>query len=430
MPTLTELQTQRGTLVTEARSALDAITANTDDARATELEQRHDTIMGQLDKLDANIAREERTARLEKEEQERRERNRPIGPDVVETREGGDQPAGTDRAKGQAEYRAAFDAFLRAGCTTEDLSKEQRSLLRRGHQEVRVQVAGTAQSGGYTVPIDLADQIVKVMKDWGPMYDTDVVTVITTGSGNEYDIPTSDDTNDASSGSKAEADDLKDDNSGDVEFGQAKLNAYVDATPWIKVSFELMQDSAFDLEAFLAGAIGERLGRLGNKRLSTGSGNNAPRGIVTAAGAGVTSASATEIDPDELFDLQHSVNAAYRRSPKCRWMLADQTLLALRKMKDGQGRYLWQLGDIRTGAPDLLLQKPYSINDDVPEVGAGTRPVVFGDFSRYWVRKVGSPMIGTVRERFWPKIGMAGLIRYDGDLVDQNAVKALTMKAA
>lgn len=430
MPTLTELQDKRGRLVTEARSALDAITANTDQARTAELEQRHDTIMADFDKVEADIAREERVAKMERDDQERRAKQRPTGPDG-EVR-GQDGPEGSggagDREKRDAEYRDAFYALARTGFDASELSTEQRALVRRGHAELkgeqRIQVAGTAVAGGYTVPRTLADQIVLVMKDWGPMYDSDVCTVITTGSGNEFDIPTNDDTS-GSANAAAEGADPADDNSGDLTFGQARLDAFVDFTPWVKLSFELMQDSAFDLEAFLSDALGTRLGRRANNKLTLGSGAGQANGIVTAAPVAFTAASATAIASDELLNLQHSVNAAYRRSPKCRWQFADSTLLAIRKMKDGQGNYLWQMGDIRAGAPNTLLEKPYSINDDVPAIATTAKSVLFGDHSRYWVRKVGSPLIGTVRERFWPKIGMAGLIRYDGELVDQNAVKAL-----
>jgi len=418
MPTLTELQDRRGQLVTEARSALNEITTNTDDARATELEQRHDTIIAEFDKLEVTIAREERQAKLEKEDEERRARQRPTGPDRR-----AEDPAGNDAA---SEYRGAFDAWMRTGCDIGAVSPEHRDLLRRGHAEVRTQVAGTATSGGYTVPVTLANEIVSTMKDWGPMYDGDIVREIITGSGNEFDIPTNDDTGN-SAATKAEGDDIVDDNSGDLTFGQKRLDAYVDATQWVKISYELMQDSVFNLEAFLAEALGERLGRSANSKLTTGTGASQPNGIVTAATLGKTAASATAIAAEEMMDLQHSVRAPYRRSPKCRWMFADTTLLALRKLKDGQGNFLWQMGDIRIGAPALLLDKPYSINDDVPAIATAARAVVFGDFSRYWVRKVGSPLIGTVRERFWPKVGLAGLIRYDGELVDTAAVKCLKL---
>lgn len=426
---LTQLHEQRGTLVTQAREALDAITTNTDDSRAAELEQRHATIMGEYDALNARIAREERQAQIEREDEERRERQRPHGGDgEVPGQDGGRrEERSADRDQRAAEYRSTFDAWCRAGCDIGALDQEQRAMLRRGHDaEIRTQIAGTAAAGGYTVPIELAREIVRTMKDWGPMYDGDIVREIRTGSGNEFDIPTNDDTG-GSAASKAETADITDDDSGDLTFGQKRLDAFVDATPWVKLSFELMQDSVFDLEAFLAEALGERLGRRANARLTTGTGNSQPNGVVTAAGLGKTAASATAIAAEELMDLQHSVNQAYRRSPKCRWMFADSTLLALRKLKDGQGNFLWQMGDIRVGAPDVLLNKPYSINDDVPAIATGNRAVIFGDLGKYWVRKVGSPLIGTVRERFWPKIGLAGLIRYDGELVDQAAVKALRL---
>jgi HK97 family phage major capsid protein len=423
MPTLTELHEKRGTLVTTARAALDEITANTDDSRAAELEARHDAIMVDLDKLDANIKREERLAEVEAQLDERRERRRPKGQDgSAGGQDGGEEERTQEQA--QTEYRGAFNAWLRSGCDVGDMTSEQRTLLRRGHQELRVQVAGTAASGGYTVPITLANEIVSTMKDWGPMYDGTIVQEILTGSGNEFDIPTNDDTGNSASALNEGAD-LTDDNSGDAVFGKTRLDAYVDATPWVKISFELMQDSIFNLESFLSDALGQRLGRRANARLTVGSGASQPNGIVTAAAAGVNAASATAIAADEVINLQHSVNQAYRRSPKCRWMFADTTLLALRKLKDGMGNYLWQMGDIRVGAPDILLQKPYSINDDVPAIATGNKTILFGDFSRYWVRKVGSPIIGTVRERFWPKVGLAGLIRYDGELVDLAAIKAL-----
>ena len=424
MPTLTELQETRGRLVTEAREALNTITANTDEARTAELEARHDTIMADFDKVEASIAREERTAAIEARLEERQRERRPTHRDV---RTGGQDDGETrTEEERQTEYRGAFEAVLREGGSTESLTREQRTLLRQGFQEERVQISGTAVAGGYTVPVDLAREIVSVMKDWGPVYDPGITREIVTSSGNQFDVPTNDDTGN-SAGALAEGADLTDDNSGDLAFGQNRLDAYVDATPWVKISFELLQDSAFDLQGFLADALGERLGRRANHQLTVGTGNGQANGISTAAGVGVNAASAVAIAPDELITFQHSVNQAYRRSPKCRWMFADSTLAAIRKLKDGMGNYLWQMGDIRIGAPAMLLDHPYSINDDVAPIATGNKAVLFGDFSRYWVRKVGGPVVGTVRERFWPKVGLAGLIRYDGELMDANAIKALKL---
>jgi HK97 family phage major capsid protein len=422
---LIQLQEKRGELVTQARAALEEITKNTDEARSKELEQRHDTIMADLDKLDKEIAREQRQVQLEKEEEERRTKQRPTGEDIeIPGQDGGEQRTVEQR---QAEYRDAFDAFMRSGCDASALEPEQRNILRAGFvAEKRVQTAGTTTAGGYTVPKELAGEIVSVMKDFGPMYDPGVTREIVTSGGNEFDIPTTDDTAN-SAAALAEGADITDDNSGDMVFGQARLDAYVDATPFVKLSFELMQDSAFNLQSFIADALGERLGRRANNKLTVGTGTGQANGIVTASSLGVTAALTNAIAADELLALFHAVNAAYRRSPKARFMLADTTLLAVRKLKDGQGNYLWQLGNIQVGQPDSLLGKPYSVNDDVPAIATGNKAVIFGDFSRYWVRKVGAPLIGTVRERFWPKIGLAGLIRYDGELMDSAAVKHLKL---
>jgi len=427
MVMLTQLHEQRGRLVTQAREALDAINTNTDDARTAELEARHDGFMGELDTLDKKIEREERQAKRERDEEERRGRNRPNpGDGEARGQDGGEADGDTDAdvERRQTEYRSAFFAMLAEGGDQSGLSTEQRAHLRRGYVENRTQVAGTPAAGGFTVPRTLANRIVEVMRDWGPMYDPTVTDEMVTSSGNPYDIPTNDDTG-KTSAALAEGADLVNDGSGDVVFGQTSLSAYVFATPWLLISFELLQDSAFNVEKFIGGKLGERLGRGANAKLTVGTGVNEPRGIVTASSLGKAAASAGAIAADELIDLQHSVNQAYRRSPSCRWQFADTTLAAIRKLKDGSGNYLWQQGDIRVNAPDAILGKPYSVNDDVPAIGTGARSVLFGDHSRYTVRKVGSPLIGTVRERFWPKVGMAGLIRYDGNLLDQNAVKHL-----
>jgi HK97 family phage major capsid protein len=418
--TLKEMQEKREKLVADARAALEEITKNTDEARTAELENRHDVIMAELDKLDASIKREERMARAEGAATERRERNRPLGRDT--------------EARGQAEgdettieYRSVFAKVI-CGVAPSDLEPEERAVLRQGVAafEQRIQSVGTNSAGGYTVPTTLMTEIVRVMKDWGPMFDTDVARVITTPSGNPMNLPTLDDTA-STAGTHAEGAALTDDGGKDAMIGRAVLGAYGFDTEFIRWSWELDTDSIFDMELLLASLIGERLARLGNGQLTVGTGNDAPNGIVTASLLGKTSASTTAIAADELIDLQHSVRAPYRRSPKCRWQFADTTLQAIRKLKDGDGNYLWQMGDVKVGAPDLLLGKPYSINDDVPAIATGNRAVIFGDHSKYFVRKVGSPVIGVLRERFWPDLGIAGLMRFDGELADPNAIKHLRL---
>ncbi|ACM36409.1 major capsid-like protein [Allorhizobium ampelinum S4] len=419
---LKELREKQARLVTEARERLEAITPDTDEVRSKELESAHDTAMAEYDRLQGILDREEKLIELEKRDEERRAKQRPLR-DTPEMR-GDDLPQG-----GKVEYRSVF-AKVVCGVSPSDLTKEERAVLQRGAAsfESRDQVTTSAVAGGYTVPVELEATIIQAMKAWGPLYDENICTVITTSKGNEMLVPTVDDT-DNEADPLAEAADLLEDGSGDVEFGQKVLNAYVYATPFIKWSFELDADSLFNMESLLGGMIGERLGRIGNRKLTSGTGQNQPNGVVNAAGLGVTTAAKDAFTFDNILELEHSIDPAYRGSPKCRYMFHDKFLLATRKLKDGNGNYLWQQGDVQKGTPASFNGRAYSINQHMDEVTADKRIALFGDFSKYYVRKVGSPVIGVLRERFWPKVGIAGLIRFDGELGDANAIKAMKTAA-
>ena len=416
---LTELQEKRGRLVTQAREALDEIKGNTDESRAAELEARHDAIMDDFDKVEANIAREERVAAAEARAEEIRAKSRPnMGEGEAR---GSDEPV-------KPEYRDAFIELARAGFDPQGVSPEARAVLRAGiaSVEARAQTL-TAAAGGYTVPTDLATQIDKTMKAWGPMYDEAITTVITTSSGNPLDFPTTDDTGVAVA-QHTEATAMTDDGSADATFGKMTLNAYAYDTKWVKVSMELLQDSAVNIEAFLGELLGERLARRVNVELTTGDGTGDPTGIVVASSAGKTAASTTAFTADEIVDLLHSIDPAYRGSPKARFMFHDTVLAAIRKLKDGQGNYLWQMGDVRTGAPGTLLGQNYSVNQAMSSAfTTGQKLILFGDFSKYYVRKVGAPVIGARREYYWPDIGLAGVVRLDGKLIQSTAVKHLKL---
>jgi HK97 family phage major capsid protein len=412
-----ELHDQRGRLVTQAREALEEIKKNTDEARSAELEQRHDTIMGELDKLDANIAREARVAKAEKEAEEARAARRPD--------QSGEGRGVEEVAK--PEYRDAFLDLARNGFDIQSVSSEARSILKAGlvQGEQRAQ-STTAAAGGYTVPTELAAVIDKTMKAWGPMYDEAICHVINTSGGGALDFPTVDDTAVAVA-KHTEAAAMTDDGGVDATFAKMTLNAYAFDTEWVQISMELLQDSLVDIEGEIGGLLGERLARRVNVELTTGDGTGDPNGIVTASAAGVTAASATLLDADEIIDLLHSVDPAYRASPKCRFMFNDSTLAKIRKLKDGNGAYIWSMGDIRTGEPGTLLGQRYSVNQAVASVATGTKPIVFGDFGKYYVRKVGSPVVGVRREFYWPNIGLAGIVRLDDDLIQASAVKHMVM---
>jgi len=409
----TELHEKRGRLVTEARAALDEIKGNTDDSRAAELEARHDAIMGDFDKVSKDIEREERQAAIEARAEEQRAAQRPIP---------GDAEARGQDVQGKPEYREAFIALARAGFDPQEISPELRVVLKAG-VEKRAQ-STTVGAGGYTVPTDLAIAVDKTLKAWGPMYNEDICTVITTSSGNPLDFPKIDDTAVAVA-QHSEASAMTDDGGVDATFTKLTLGAFAYDTEWVQISMELLQDSAINIEQFLGELLGERLARRVNSELTVGDGTGDPLGIVAASTLGVTAASTTAVTFDELLDLYHSVDPAYRASPKARWMFNDTTLKAIRKLKGGDGQYIWQMGDVRTGAPGTLFDKPYSVNQACVNGATGTKPIVFGDFGKYYVRKVGAPVIGVRREYYWPNIGLAGVVRLDGDLIQTGAVKHL-----
>jgi HK97 family phage major capsid protein len=423
---LKEMQEKREQLVTQARAALDEIKDNKDTSRNSELEQRHDTIMGELDTLDANIGREERVAAAEKSLAERRDRElrekRPVEP--VADVDASDSPK-------DPEYRDAFYAYLRCQGQEALLPAETRAVLQRGYQAIPVEQRAqttTNAAGGYTVPTELQAEIIKSMKAFGPMYDPGVTREIVTSGGYSIPFPTIDDTANSAAAS-TQGTTLTDDGSGDVVFGQKALGAFSFATPWLRVSKELADDSLFAMEALLGGLLGERLGRLANSQLTVGVGTTAPQGIVVGSSAGKTAASTTAFTSDEIIDLEHSVDPAYRESPKAGYMFNDLVLAAIRKLKDGQGNYLWQAGNIRTGVPATLNGRNYVINQAMSSAfTTGQKLILYGDLSKYFVRKVGAPLVGAIQDKdFWPGFGIAGWIRFDGALMDTAAVKHLKL---
>lgn len=414
MSRIVELREKQARIHTNARAKLEEITDATAEDRAAEINREFDAMMADFDKIGEQIEREQKIDRAK------------ALLDAPDPR----RPNPEGRAKGQDDgdaptYREAFGEWLRVGGSLSEMRTEARSVLQGGFQpEQRAQTAGTTTAGGFTVPTELQAILVKSMKAWGPMYDEDLCTTISTTSGNPLPLPTTDDTAKVAA-AQAEGVTLTDDGTEDAVFGQKQLDSFSASTEWLRVSYELATDSIFNMEQLLGDLLGERLGRRANAWLTTGTGSGQPNGIVTAATLGKTTASATAFTSDEVMEFLHSVDPAYRSSPKARFMMHDSILLAARKLKDGQGNYLWQMGDVRTAEPGTLLGYRYSINQDMASTQATTaRIMAFGDFGKYFVRKVGSPLIGAIQDKdFWPGFGIAGYIRLDGELSDTAAVK-------
>src|SRR5690606_9453413 len=208
---------------------------------------------------------------------------------------------GSGEGRGQDEgdkidYRAAFHRYVQVAGDMSALSAEERAALQAGvaPKEERAQTTSTPSAGGYTVPTELSNQIIKSMKAWGPMYDEDICMAMNTSSGNPIDIPTIDDTS-VPVVQHTEAGAVTDDGGSDATVGKKTLNAFAYDTEWVKFSWELAQDSIFNFETLLGDLLGQRLGRRANTELTVGDGDGDPNGIVTASSLGKTTAASTAL---------------------------------------------------------------------------------------------------------------------------------------
>jgi HK97 family phage major capsid protein len=247
-------------------------------------------------------------------------------------------------------------------------------------------------------------------------------TTVNTAAGNTFNIPTIDDTA-VTTTAHTEGTQPTDDGGKDATFAQKTLSAYAFDTEWLRWSAELNTDSVLNMESLLGELLGERMGRTANTALTTGSGSSAVEGIVTASTLGKTAAATAAITSDEILDLIHSVDPAYRASPRTAIMMNDSTLSAVRKLKDGNGNYLWAMGNYQAGVPASLLGYNVVINQAMDSLATAKKVMIFGDMSKFYVRKVGAPSIYVARERFAPDFGILGYIRFDGCLVNTAAIK-------
>lgn len=405
-----ELRAKQHQLLVDAEQVRSEITNETPAERVTELEARFDAIMSEHDGLNERIEREERleTARAELERRAEEARaKRPLNSGEV---------AGGGKALTEVD---AFRAFMVYGIG--GMKPEERALL-RAEYEGRAQGTGTT-AGGYTIPTDLANELVKSLAAWGPMLDPGITRQIVTAGGQTIYWPT---VNDTSNVGVRLAENTAATSEGDVVFGQKQLDAYKYSSGPIKVSSELLQDSAFDIGAILNDLMGERIARKVNTDLTTGDGSGDPNGIVTATSAGKTTAGVAAVTADELIDFYHSIDPAYRALPSFRLMFNDSTLQALRKLKDANNLYL--INNLRDGGATINLagiSVPYSVNQAMASMATGAKFMLAGAFDKYIVRRVREFVVRRSDELYLEadQSVFVGFARFDGDLMDTGAVK-------
>lgn len=398
--TIHELREKRAKAWEAAKAFLDShrpengILSAEDDATYTRMEQEITDLGKEISRLERQEALDAELARAV---------NTPITDKPMRT----DPPEKPGRASD--EYRRNFWNAMRSKAPTIEV--------------INALQIGTDSEGGYLVPDEYERTLVQALEEENVFRR--LAHVIQTSFGDRK-IPLV-----ASKGTASWIDEEGAYLESDDSFGQISIGAYKLGT-MIKVSEELLNDSVFDIESYIATEFTRRIGAREEESFINGDGTGKPVGILNATGGadvGVTTTSSTTLTADNLIDLFYSLRVPYRR--KAVWLLNDSTIQIIRKLKDGNGQYLWQ-PSLVANTPDTILGRPIVSSSYMPTVAAGNKTVAFGDFSYYWIADRQGRSFKRLDELFAAtgQVGFRGSERVDGKLILPEAVKVLQMKSA
>ncbi|MER8042715.1 phage major capsid protein [Streptomyces sp. NPDC094032] len=405
------LQEQRAGLWEQAKALLDTAEAEKRDLTADE-EQTFQRLNGDMDKIDAR-AKELLDAEQRQKDADATFRQLLDSPPAPEARGGAADPEVTRVRQWLTGASGSRSLDI---VPAQNIPLDQRTLSKL-----------TAAAGANTVPISFYNRLVAHMIETSGILAAGP-TVLRTATGEQMQIPKT--TAHSSSATRvAEAAPLP---TNEPTFGQVPLDAYKYGF-LLQVSHELANDTGVDLLGYLAMQAGRALGNGFGAELVTGTGSSQPNGVLTASTLGKTGAASVAGAPsgDDIIDLFYSVISPYRMSASCGWMMRDGTVGTLRKLKDGQGNYLWSPG--LEGTPDTILGKPLHTDPNMPAVGLGAKSILFGDFSTYFVRQVEALRFERSDDYAFNSdlITYRAILRGDGDQVDTTgAIKNFTGNAA
>jgi HK97 family phage major capsid protein len=316
----------------------------------------------------------------------------------------GDEPKG----RASSEYSSAFWQYMR----------------NRNSFDVQnaLKIGGDGTEGGYLIPDEFEKTLIEALEEENVMRT--LAKVITTSTGDRK-IPVV-----ASKGEATWVDEEGPFVEKDDAFDQVSIGAFKVAT-MIKVSEELLNDNVFNLESYIAKEFARRIGAKEEEAFLVGNGEGKPTGIFHdehGGGVGATAAATNALKADEVFDLFYSLKAPYRR--KAVFIMNDSTVKEIRKLKDGNGVYLWQ-PSLTAGDPDTLLNRPVKTSAFVPAIAAGEKVIAFGDFGYYWIADRQGRIFQRLNELFAAtgQVGFRAAQRVDGKLILKEAIKILQMKA-
>ena len=394
--TISELREKRAKAWEGAKAFLDShrndkgVLSAEDDAAYTRMEQ-------DITDLGKEIARMERQEALDAE------LNKPVNTPITgKPLKGTDTEPKTGRASNA--YKEAMLGALRTNF----------------RQVSNVLSEGIDANGGYLVPEEYDHRMIDVLEEDNIMRR--LGTRITTSGEHKINIA-------ATKPAAAWIEEGGALSFGDATFDQIIMDAHKLHVA-IKVTEELLYDSAFNLENYIVTQFGKALANAEEDAFLNGTGKGQPLGLLAADGGaevGVTAKSATAITADEVIDLIYSLKRPYRK--KAKFITNDQTLAAIRKLKDSTGQYLWQ-PSFQAGEPDRILGYPVYTSPFFPVMTANNPAMAFGDYSYYNLGDRGTRSFAELKELFAGN-GMVGFVakeRVDGKLVLPEAVKLLKMK--
>ena len=394
------MREKRASLWDAAKKYRDAHIAN-DGTMTAEDAAVYDRMVDDVDRMKKEIDR------LERQESIEHEMNQPTSTPIL-NRPGADDREDEKKGRAADSYKKAFWKALRA-----------KSVPNEVYDALQV---GTDSEGGYLVPDEFDRHLIDALNEENIFRK--LAHVIQTASGDRK-IPVV-----ASHGTASWIDEEAAYPESDDAFGQVSIGAFKLAT-MIKISEELLNDSVFDMPSYIAKEFARRIGAAEEEAFFTGNGTGKPLGILAATGGaqtGVTTASATAISFDEIIDLFYSLRSPYRK--KAVFVVNDATVKSLRKIKNGQGDYLWQ-ASLTAGTPDTLLGRPVYTSSYMPTIEAGAKTVAFGDFGYYWVADREGRSFKRLNELYAAtgQVGFLASERVDGKLILPEAVKVLAQKA-
>ena len=394
--TITEMRNKRAKLWNTMEGFLDThrndmgVLSTEDDATYSKME--HD-----LDSMTNEIKRMERRDAIEAE------LNKPVNTPITETPE---KAAGLTGKSGRASdaYKEDFDRHLHGKALVHNVLSE-----------------GTDADGGYIVPEEFEKDIVTALDEENVIRS--LAKVITTQHERKIPVATGHSTAQWTAENAAYTE-------SNPTFGQKQIDAFK-LTDLCRVSVELLQDSAFDIEDYLMKEFARAFGIAEEEAFCVGTGTNQPTGIFTANGGtvGVTAAANNAVTADELISLVYALKSPYRRNAN--FLMNDATISAIRKLKDQNGAYLWQ-PSVQAGQPDRLLGYEIFTSPYVPTMAAGALTIAFGDFKNYWIGDRAGRTVQRLNELYATngQIGYVATERVDGKVILPEGIQLLKMKAA